>query len=121
VVQPELLIRCAPAGGSDDAELGVWLTKRVSNLGLAGAILYRAALRSTAPGEGDERDGWVLEVRSGSGRDLRCVDELLGEMRLLGLSPLVFRKTSPPVVNEGLAAERAAEAEPASAGRPNVR
>jgi hypothetical protein len=103
VVQPELLIRCAPSGGSGDAELGVWLTDRVSNLGFAGAILYRAALQSSAPQEADTPGGWVLEVRSGDANDLRCVDELLGEMRLLGLSPVVFRQSPPPAAYEGLA------------------
>jgi hypothetical protein len=102
VVEASVLIICAnPAPRVN--ELDDWIAKTASELDPAQAALYRSR-REQTPGP-DVSEGevvWSLALSDAIATGPR-IRGLVAEMRLLGLSPVVYRPGSLPRANEGLA------------------
>lgn len=100
--RPSLLIFCtSPASRVD--ELEEWLTKTVAGFDRDQVVLYRTRDERSAGRGPREADGaWFLTASRTAAAEAR-MSELVAEMRLLGLSPILFRPGSLPSVAERLA------------------
>ncbi|MQA73121.1 MAG: hypothetical protein GEU88_01995 [Solirubrobacterales bacterium] len=90
-----LLIRCDCAPRASEHDLDRWLAQRVRGLSAVAATLYRAGAGRRAGGcerasDAERARAWVIELGDGDAEPAQF-SELLGEMRLLGLRPTVFR------------------------------
>jgi hypothetical protein len=96
VSSPSLLIECTSPHPGRGAELEDWLQGAVARLGCERIGLYRAR-REDRVGPKDPRADqpgrvWFLAVVAESAIGSAALDELVAEMRLLGLSPTIFRQ-----------------------------
>ena len=102
MVEANVLIVCAcPAPRVD--ELGDWLDKTANELDSDQATLYRAGGCEGHDRDGSDADGvWFLALSDAVATAPRIRD-LVAEMRLLGLGPVIYRPGSLPRAYEGLA------------------
>ena len=102
MVEASVLIVCASPAARVD-ELDDWLEKMATELDSNQATLYRIG-----GCDGHDRDAgyvdcvWFLALSDAVATAPR-IRGLVAEMRLLGLSPVVYRPGSLPRANEGLA------------------
>jgi hypothetical protein len=101
-----VLISCISSPSASVEELEGWLAGAVARLGLDEAALYRVVKASPADQEpGQPQAGWargerawLLSISGAFTADDSSIRGLVGEMRLLGLEPTVFRAGPLPMV-----------------------
>jgi hypothetical protein len=106
-----LLIWCVNSAAANGPELEEWLVGAAARFGSEGMGLYRAPEEGPSERDVDQprqglgrADGiWLLAVYDKSALDSSRLAELLAEMRLLGLSPVVFRPGPLPMAHQGIA------------------
>jgi hypothetical protein len=98
-----LAIRCRPSTPTAHAELTEWLEERLAAIRDAGpSLIVRLAQLSQELSDGAIDDGWLIEIESIPGAALQAkpVEELLGEligdMRVLGLTPALLSGSPSP-------------------------
>src|SRR5215212_10682825 len=96
----QVAIRCQQCAPVETDEVEHWLWSELDRLRsqASGAILRMQRLTQPAP-TGRLDVGWLVEVEAAEGDTLveeRGLDDVLRDMRLLGLQPTVFRTNGNP-------------------------
>ena len=100
MVKAGVLIICSSPAPRVD-ELDDWVGKMASELDPAQATLYRAlGQQIPGPDAGNAEAVWFLALSEAVATAPR-IRGLVAEMRLLGLSPVVYRPGSLPCATEG--------------------
>ncbi|MBS1843512.1 MAG: hypothetical protein JST53_03750 [Actinobacteria bacterium] len=96
----QIAVRCHPYAPVATEEVQKWLTEEVGRLREdAPDATIRLLRLSQAGPEGEIGVGWQIELGvtlSDAPLDQRCLADLLGDLRLLGLQPSVLRAQDLP-------------------------
>ena len=94
-----ILIYCRPRGDGRGHTLRAWLEHQAAELSTRPGVQRTAVVHLTSPDPSSPRDlGWVLECELANPGSARAdaLRELLTDMRLVGLEPVVFRREPQP-------------------------
>jgi hypothetical protein len=90
-----ILIYCRPRGDRRGHALRAWLEHQAAELSTRPGVQRTAVVHLTSPDPSSPRDlGWVLEceLANTDGACAVALRELLTDMRLVGLEPVVFTR-----------------------------
>jgi hypothetical protein len=90
-----ILIYCRPRGDGRGHALRVWLEHQAAELSGRPGVQRTAVVHLTTPGPNARRDlGWLVEceLANAGGARADSLSELLTDMRLVGLEPVVFTR-----------------------------